>query len=87
MRSPVASRRGDIYLIDRPLQSSGHSFTGLKGLGIQDCAMQESMGPVADRTKEHLLTCDAAIVRLRRLLLAENLVLTVLGAGAGLVIA
>jgi hypothetical protein len=41
----------------------------MKGLGTQDCAIQESMGPIADRTAEHLLACDAAIVKIRRLLL------------------
>ena len=61
--------RDNDYLIDRAMQRSGHSYTGLKGLGIQDCAMQESMGPIADRTKEYLLVVDTAIVRIRRLLL------------------
>lgn len=56
------------YLIDRALQASGRSYTGLKGLGVQDCALQESMGPIADRAQEHLLPCDAAIVKIRRLL-------------------
>ena len=41
----------------------------MKGFGTQDCAIQESMGPIADRTAEHLLACDAAIVKIRRLLL------------------
>jgi phthalate 4,5-dioxygenase len=57
------------YLIDRELQASGKSFTGMKGFGTQDCGIQESMGPIADRTLEHLLACDAAIVKIRRLLL------------------
>ncbi|MGH6769763.1 MAG: Rieske 2Fe-2S domain-containing protein [Xanthobacteraceae bacterium] len=57
------------YLIDRELQAHGGSFTGMKGLGIQDCAIQESMGPVADRTIEHLGISDTAIVKIRRLLL------------------
>ncbi|MFM1813665.1 MAG: hypothetical protein RLZ98_360 [Pseudomonadota bacterium] len=57
------------YLIDRELQASGRSFTGIRGLGAQDCGMQESMGAIADRTKEHLLVCDAAVVKIRRLLL------------------
>lgn len=57
------------YMIDRALQASGKSYTGMKGLGIQDCAIQESMGPVSDRTQEHLLITDAAIVKIRRLLL------------------
>ena len=57
------------YLIDRALQASGKSFTGLKGLGTQDCAIQESMGPISDRTREHLLPSDIAIVNIRKLLL------------------
>jgi phthalate 4,5-dioxygenase len=61
--------RGNDYLIDRALQASGDSYTGLKGFGTQDCAIQESMGPIADRTYEHLLASDAAIVKIRRLLL------------------
>jgi hypothetical protein len=57
------------YLIDRALQASGKSYTGMQGLGTQDCAIQESMGPVSDRTMEHLLASDAAIIKIRRLLL------------------
>ncbi len=57
------------YLIDRALQASGQSFTGMKGFGTQDCAIQESMGPIADRSAEHLLACDAAIAKIRQLLL------------------
>ena len=57
------------YLIDRALQATGQSFTGMKGLGTQDCAIQESMGPISDRSAEHLLASDAAIVKIRRLLL------------------
>ena len=61
--------RANDYLIDRKLQASGQSFTGMRGLGIQDCAVQESMGPIADRTLEHLGISDTAIVKIRRLLL------------------
>jgi hypothetical protein len=57
------------YMIDRALQASGQSYTGMKGLGIQDCAMQESMGPLVDRTDEHLLPSDLALVKIRRRLL------------------
>jgi phthalate 4,5-dioxygenase oxygenase subunit len=57
------------YMIDRALQASGASYTGMKGLGIQDCSVQESMGPIADRRLEHLLLGDTAIVKIRRLLL------------------
>lgn len=57
------------YFIDRRLQASGQSFTGIKGFGTQDCAIQESMGSIVDRSREHLLIGDTAIVKLRRLLL------------------
>jgi phthalate 4,5-dioxygenase len=61
--------RANDYLIDRAQQASGESYTGMKGFGTQDCAIQESMGPIADRSAEHLLASDAAIVKIRRLLL------------------
>jgi hypothetical protein len=61
--------RSNDYLIDRALQASGKSYTGMKGLGVQDCGIQESMGPIADRSQEHLLGCDMPIVRIRRFLL------------------
>ncbi len=57
------------YQIDRTLQKSGKSYTGIYGLGIQDCSIQESMGPIADRSIEHLGVSDTAIIKLRRLLL------------------
>ena len=60
---------GNDYLIDRGRQASRKSFTGMTGIGIQDCAVQESMGPIADRTQEFLLYGDMAIVKIRRLLL------------------
>lgn len=57
------------YLIDRELQKSGISYTGIKGIAVQDIAVQESMGPIYDRTKEHLGTSDTAIIAERRLLM------------------
>jgi phthalate 4,5-dioxygenase oxygenase subunit len=57
------------YLIDRKLQRSGQSFTGIKGIGMQDCGIQESMGAIGDRGIEHLGVSDTAIITLRRLLL------------------
>jgi hypothetical protein len=64
----VANKDND-YLIDRALQASGRSYTGIHGFGVQDCGIQESMGPIADRTLEHLGVSDTAIVKIRRLLL------------------
>jgi phthalate 4,5-dioxygenase len=57
------------YRIDRERQKSGNNFTGIKGVGAQDCAIQESMGPIADRIREHLLPSDMHVVKVRRLLL------------------
>jgi phthalate 4,5-dioxygenase len=57
------------YLIDRELQRSGKSFTGIWGIGMQDTMVQESMGPILDRTQEHLGTSDSAIIAVRRYLL------------------
>ncbi len=45
------------------------SWTGLRGVMAEDSAMTESMGPIVDRSKEHLGMSDAAVIRLRRLLL------------------
>ena len=57
------------YLIDRERQKSGASYTGFTGFGIQDCGIQESMGPVSDRTREHLGSSDIHLIQLRRYLL------------------
>jgi phthalate 4,5-dioxygenase oxygenase subunit len=65
----AVQNKGNDYLIDRELQASGVSYTGMRGLGVQDSAVQESMGPIADRTKEHLGVSDTAIIQIRKLLL------------------
>lgn len=59
------------YLQDRMAMREGRSFTGIHGVPNQDMAVQESMGPISDRTKEHLGSSDIAIIRMRRLLLKE----------------
>ncbi len=64
----IANKDND-YLMDRALQASGNSYSGMRGLGVQDCAIQESMGSIADRTIEHLGVSDTAIIKIRRLLL------------------
>ncbi|MBP1931293.1 Rieske 2Fe-2S domain-containing protein [Ammoniphilus resinae] len=65
---PVQNKEND-YLIDRGLQTSGKLFSGIKGVGTQDAAMQESQGAIFDRTNERLGLSDAAIIALRRMLL------------------
>ena len=56
------------YLIDRERQRT-QSFSGIAGINTQDVAVQEGMGPIADRSEEHLGSTDRAIVMMRRLLL------------------
>src|SRR4030095_11660930 len=56
------------YLIDREMQRKVN-YTGIVGVSNQDFAVTESMGPIYDRTKEHLGTTDLAIIRLRQLLI------------------
>ncbi|MFP3747909.1 aromatic ring-hydroxylating dioxygenase subunit alpha, partial [Achromobacter sp. SIMBA_011] len=46
-----------------------YSTTGIDGIGMQDTAVQESMGSIVDRTRENLSSADAAVVRFRRILL------------------
>jgi len=56
------------YLIDRKAQKTV-SFTGIGSIHLQDQAVTESMGPVYDRTREHLGTSDAMVIRTRKRLL------------------
>ncbi|MTD57042.1 Rieske 2Fe-2S domain-containing protein [Amycolatopsis pithecellobii] len=44
-------------------------FSGIRGTVTEDQAVQESMGPIFDRSKEHLATSDMAVIRMRRLLM------------------
>jgi len=60
--------RSNDYLIDRELQKN-KTFTGITGVNTQDMALQEGMGPIVDRSKEHLGTSDRAIIAMRQLLL------------------
>jgi hypothetical protein len=58
------------FLIDRELQKTS-SYSGIpRGFGrSQDAAMVESMGPITDRTHEHLGTTDRGIIGMRHHLL------------------
>jgi phthalate 4,5-dioxygenase oxygenase subunit len=61
------ANRDNDYRIDRAVQKS-ETFTGIDGINVQDRAIQESMGRIVDRSKEHLGQADKAIIQLRRLL-------------------
>jgi len=59
--------RANDYMIDRAAQRT-ESFTGIDGINAQDRAIQESMGRIVDRSREHLGPADKAIIQMRRLL-------------------
>src|SRR5260370_32013695 len=61
------NKRND-WMIDRQVQKK-ETFTGIDGINTQDRAVQEGMGPIVDRSKEHLGPADRAIIATRRLLL------------------
>ncbi len=54
------------YLIDRAAQRDGNVFSGISGLAMQDNAVAGTMGPITDRTFEHLSPSDEMIARMRR---------------------
>jgi len=56
------------WLIDRQIQKT-ETFTGIAGNHNQDHAVQESMGPIVDRTQEHLCDTDQQIILARKFLL------------------
>jgi hypothetical protein len=56
------------YLIDRQMQKTVN-YTGIDVISAQDQAVQESMGPIYDRRREHLGASDVAVIAARRLLL------------------
>jgi phthalate 4,5-dioxygenase len=56
------------YLMDREAQKT-RLFSGIEGIINQDHAVQESMGPIVDRSREHLGPADRAIIVARQMLL------------------
>ncbi|HEX8029629.1 MAG TPA: Rieske 2Fe-2S domain-containing protein [Vicinamibacterales bacterium] len=65
---PNANKNND-YLMDREAQKRGETFSGISGIAMQDASLQESMGPVVDRTKENLVSTDNGIIMARHRLL------------------
>jgi nitrite reductase/ring-hydroxylating ferredoxin subunit len=64
---PLANPGND-WLIDRRAQKERLSFSGVEGFSIQDASLQESMGPLQDYAREHLVATDKPIVMARRAL-------------------
>jgi phthalate 4,5-dioxygenase oxygenase subunit len=65
---PAANRDND-YLMDRAAQKAGTTFSGVAGIGMQDASLQESMGAIADRSKENLVSTDNGIIMARQRLM------------------
>ena len=65
---PLANKDND-YLMNREAQKAGRTFSGVEGIGMQDASLQESMGPICDRTKENLVGTDNGIIMARHRLL------------------
>lgn len=68
------------YFLDRVRQKT-EFFTGIPEFWAQDAAMQEGMGVIFDRGREHLGTSDLGIIRVRQRLIGAAKAL----AGDGLV--
>lgn len=64
-----ARNRDNWYLQDREAMRARRSFAGIEGIVTQDHAVNETQGPILDRSREHLGTSDVAIVGWRRLML------------------
>ncbi len=65
---PLANKDND-YLMDRVAQREGRTYSGIEGFAMQDASLQESMGPIVDRTKETLVSTDSGIIMARQRLL------------------
>ena len=67
----AADRGGadNIWHQDRRAMKAGHWSGIMRNFTYEDFIIEESMGPIADRTREYLGTSDAVIVRARRMLL------------------
>jgi phthalate 4,5-dioxygenase oxygenase subunit len=63
----VANKSND-YLIDRHKQRTVN-YSGMESVPIEDTAMMESMGPIYDRSQEHLGSSDVAVISTRRRLM------------------
>jgi phthalate 4,5-dioxygenase oxygenase subunit len=63
------ANKANNYLIDRSAQERGETYSGVDGIAMQDASLQESMGPIQDRKREHLVLTDNGIILTRKKLL------------------
>ena len=69
-RFRLEANESNDYLLDRGAQERDEEYSGISGIHLQDQAITESMGPIYDRTQEHLGGSDAMVIRVRRRLIA-----------------
>jgi phenylpropionate dioxygenase-like ring-hydroxylating dioxygenase large terminal subunit len=65
----MAANASNDWGIDRDAQQTNRIYSGIDGIHLQDQAITESMGPIADHAFEHLAPSDQMITRTRRRLL------------------
>ena len=65
MAAPDQRRRQNDYLLERETVHRGESYTGLPSVFLEDQAITESMGPIYNRSQEHLGTSDTMVIRTR----------------------
>ena len=64
----TAASRDNDYLMDWDVHRT-RMFCGIPGFGVQDQAIQESQGPIVDRSRERLGSSDTAIIQVRKRLM------------------
>ena len=64
----IKANKSNDFLLDYDLQKTT-LYSGILSNPLQDGGVQTSMGAIYDRTKEHVGTTDAAIIRVRRRLI------------------
>ena len=79
---PAGGQQGQ-RLHDRPRRPEGRqTYCGVDGIAMQDAAIQESMGPVQDRSKENLVATDNGVI-MARIRLRKAALAAAAGRGAG----
>lgn len=66
---PLKPADRNVFSQDREGMSDKRTFSGIDGLSLEDAAMTVGAGAIYDRTQEHLVPADQAVIRLRRTLL------------------
>lgn len=65
----TAANRDNDYFMDWQAHRT-RMFCGIPGFGVQDKAIQESQGPIVDRTREHIGASETGIIRVRTRLIS-----------------